>query len=332
MVSSASAQLQLAGQALVVSRPSPKVTALVRNAVLLVYFGMLATQGVPYGVLGDPPRYADMLNRHVQERESNNLTLLASFDKYRREPLFWLLSGDVIAKFLPAGFTGLNITLLSAGLVFLSFRLLVASFSQALLALVLFASTIQGFLVTFNLYRTALATFVFALCVWMLRRQADRRQRSRLAPVIASLAAALVHSVWVLQAVAFIKLPKKPLTFIGAGVALVGVFAYFVVGAGLLPLFEYFWARFQREGGETWRVPMASPVLIGLVLVTFLRRKRPIYDPHLYLRPLAILGGLLVCALVLRFSLAFERIYILATFLLIVFTITSSFATRREML
>ena len=309
--------------------PSPRARRAILGACLVGLLLLLITQGVPYGRFGDPVRYAQMLNTHVQQRESQHLSPLTTFAKYDREPLFWFLSGDVLATAVGRPFTPFTLTILSAIFVFVAFRLMLDTLSDALVAFTVFVSTIQGFLVAFNLYRSALALLVFAGATWAFRRRAHGRPAGALALVVASLVAAMVHSVFVILAVAFIRIPRRGRTVVLYAMAIAALCAGVLVLTGLVPQFGYFWQRFQREG-EHWTPPLASPILIGLVLLAFLVRRRRIADPEGYLRPLGILLVFLACTVVLRFSLPYERVYIMMTFLFIVFAIKSSFASQRE--
>jgi hypothetical protein len=303
---------------------------LARRAIMLALLVFLFAQGIPYGLNGDPQRYAKTLNGYVQERSVSRAGFFDVIRRYGgREPLFWYLSGHVIPTFLRRPFTPLEITLMSALFVLLSFRLLLTSIRQAIVAFAVFASTMQGFLVTFNLYRTALAMFVFAFSVAILRSCWRRRPESRMLLAIASLAAAAVQSIYVIQVAAVVRLPKRNLALLLYATVVVLTCGLILSGTVLGTQVEYFWNRFQWES-ETWRMPVASPVLIGLVLLAFLFRMRPIPDPDGFVGPLGVLLLLLVTSMALGFSLAYERLYILLTFLFVVFAIRSSFASRRE--
>lgn len=303
---------------------------LASQATVLALLAFLLVQGVPYGISGDPPRYALALNQYVHERSVPHAGFLDGIRRYGgREPLFWFMSGHVIPVLLRRSFTPLNITLMSALFVLLSFRLMLSSFPQAIVAFAVFASTMQGFLATFNLYRTALAMFVFAGSVAILRRWQRSRPAGRLPLAIGSLAAAAVQSIYVIQAAALVRVPRRNVALLLYAIAVALICGLVLSATVLGTQVGYFWNRFQRES-ETWTMPLASPLLIGLVLLAFLVRKRPIPDPDELLGPLGILLLLLVMSMVLGFSLAYERLYILLTFLFVVFAMRSSFASRKE--
>jgi len=237
--------------------------------------------GFSYGESGDPSRYAEQFLSGCQRLG---------------EPIYCAVTwvGGLVSGIY--NIEAVDIAVLSSLQIGLAFYLISNRISTAMLALGLYTLTTQGFLVTFNLYRTSLALLVFAL---FYRMHLQKKARFFLPAFLSGFA----HNAFFMVAAA-----ANRIYF----VAVVVAFSFFLVIPELFAVLSDKTAFYSEKILAAWRNADAAvmPVtfLINMGVWFFLRRFRQIQEIGRNLSPLGLMLLMQLGFLAMSVQLAYERI------------------------
>jgi len=278
---------------------------LITGFLLFVFLPIATLEGVRYGTDGDPERYAESIEYllEVYQSQPGVLGFGLAFLAASRDPIFHIVNVVIADWTNGINTTAFNISLLSAFLVISSFMLISSSVSKAAVRFMFFAGNTVGFLVTFNLYRSAFGLFVLCL----IYRALKGVLKSASLPIpIGSAVASLFHSLYSMLFLASLMRKKK--LWVYPLLALLAIALYNMIDFG-----AYVSSAESRSAEETApRFPFALGMY--LVLGLFVWRKRAKLRTNDFFAPTLLVGGLLPLLVLMNYSLVYERALLIYVF------------------
>lgn len=250
--------------------------------------------GYPYGETGDPQRYAEDFNRGCDFAGGQAI-----------EPLFCgvIYVSSALNDFFEIG--AFEISVLTSLQIGLAFFLLCNNLGKTFLSLGLFVLTMQGFLVTFNLYRSSLAILCFSIAYCFYLRILPASWKKQF--LFANLFAGLAHMSFFIVAAS----ASRFIFFVL--IMIVGIFLYSPDSFSLFGKSLFYYDKLTASYVEE---PATFPFsfFLNVALWILLRRLKWIPAIRDWLTPLGVLVLIQFFCIALVQPLMYERVSVVFLF------------------